>query len=170
MGLREAFLGAVLGQEAPGDLAAQNLEPGPAALASPQSLLEMQNHALTSNPLNQNHHFNKMLVAHRHVKVWEVLVYILPLQDSLGHVFRCIRSTDPLCYSPASLPSPLLLKASYGSPLPSGSSPSVLVWHNRRFATGPKLTSTHPHGHSPQLQAARYSCLIAFAPATPSPA
>lgn len=43
----------------------------------------MQNHGLTSNPLNQNHHFNKMLVAHRHVKVWEVLVYILPLQDSL---------------------------------------------------------------------------------------
>lgn len=74
VGLREAFLGAVLvSQEASANLTAQSVVRDPAAPASPQSLLELWNRGLISVPLNQNRHMNKTLVIHRHVKVWEAL-------------------------------------------------------------------------------------------------
>lgn len=89
VGLREAFLGVVLAsQEAPANLAAQSVVRDPAAPASPQSLLEMQNHGLISVPLNQNRHMNKTLVIHRHEKVWEVLALLSCLKPAVApHCF-----------------------------------------------------------------------------------
>lgn len=110
VGLREAFLGAVLArQQAPANLAAQSVVRDPAAPASPQSLLEMWNHGLISVPLNQNHHMIKTLVIHRHVKVWELLA---PLS----------------CSKPLWLPTAFCI------------SPIFLPWHSRHFAAGSKLT------------------------------
>lgn len=60
-GLKEAFLGAILGQEVPANLTAQCAVGGAAASTPPGSLLATQNPGLRSVLLHQNPHFDKIL-------------------------------------------------------------------------------------------------------------